>query len=443
MKYWLMALALCTGLSPASAQRPQDFVAQLPLVVPADASLLRLPLNADVYRATRRADLGDLRIFNAAGEALPMARLPITDAERLLHGRVALAALPRVATGERSAARVSVERRSGDTRVEVDVGSEAFEAGPPWRFLADTDSFGHRVHEIRIAFFAEEQFEGRLKVETSADLTGWRTLAAGEAVLAIGRGADRIERDRIELTGRAQRYLRLSWLDAPPATMPAQLELIHKLRGDRPHRQWLTLTGSAAGKHIDYLSPGLFPVDRLRLLPAAGNDVVDARVASRPGVSQRWRYRARSLAYRLQDGAAVREGPATTLALTRDPLWRVSPERPETTGSALPQLQLGWVPEEVVFVARGAGPYLLAVGDPDLAPAWRRPERVVPGYRSAHQAVLADARIRARGDAVEPAARPISLWQPGRHWWLWAALGLGVAVLAWMARGVWRELRRK
>ncbi len=441
MKRTFLPILLCALAAPAAADRPADYAARLGIDVPANASLLRLALDADVYRATRRADLGDLRVFNAAGEALPMARLARERSERSVSARVALTPLPAAPGRGRRATEVSVEQRGSDTRVHVEVDKGAQATPAATRFVADTERFPHAVHAVEIPLAADSDFEGRVHIETSRDLAEWRSLAPNEAVLAVGQGEARIARSRITLAGRAERYLRVSWLGDAPLPAPTELELIHRAQPSPPQRQWLELTGGAAGEHVDYLAPGLFPIDQLRLVPAAGNDVVAARVASRPGVSARWQFRAHGVGYRLQAEGAVREGPPVNLTLTRDPLWRVSAERPQTAG-APPLLQLGWVPEEIVFVARGAGPYVLAVGHPDRAPAWLSPHTIVPGYGTDTEAALAVARIAGGNAAVEAVARPASLWQPGRHWWLWGALGLGVVVLGWMARGVWLDLKR-
>lgn len=443
MRYALLSMLSCMLSFQAVADSPSDYALQLPINVPQNASLLRLVLDADVYRAVRRPDLGDIRVFNAAGEALPMARLVRERSERLFSAQVALTPLPvAVAEGGNGAAKLSINQRGGETRVEVDVGRGVSAAPAPTRFLADTESFGRAVHAISIPLAADSLFEGRLRVETSRNLADWRDLAASEPVLAVGKGEARIERTRVELAGRAERYLRLSWLGDAPVPAVSVLDLVHREQPGPVKRHWLDLVGTAAGEHVNYVAPGLFPVDQFRLLPVEGNDVVAARVFSRAGVSARWQLQAQSVGYRLQGEASVREGPPVTIPLTRDPLWRVSPERPETAGAAS-RLQLGWVPEEIAFVARGAGPYLLAVGHPDKTPAWLPPATVVPGYGSGAEENLSDAHIAVSGTVVEPVARPTSVWQPGQHWWLWAALGLGVAVLGWMARGVWRDLHRE
>lgn len=445
MKRFISLLLLASSSMWAFADSASDYALQLGIIAPANAPLLRLPLNADVYRALRRQDLGDLRVFNAAGEALPAARLSADQRPHTLTVRSALTPLPAIAatkTGNGST-RISLDQGHGDMQVRIDVGGTARPAAAPTtsRFLVDTRAFGRRpVHAIELPLATATLFEGRLLIETSADLADWRILAASETILAVGNGDGRLARTRIAIKGHNARYLRLTWLSQPPAAMPTEVDLIHRQQPNAPDRQWLKLNGTVSGKHVDYLAPGLFPVDRLRLLPAqGGNDVVAAQVASRPGVSARWQHRIRTVGFRLQEGHSVRESAAATFPLTRDPLWRVSPDRPETVGAAS-TLLLGWLPDEIVFVARGPGPYVLAVGHPDRAPAWLAPHTIVPGYRSTAEAAMAVASLAPSGRIVEAIERPINVWQPGEHWWLWAALGLGVAVLGWMARSVWRDV---
>ena len=75
MRLVLWFVGFCVTSAMASVT-PDDFSLRLPIKAPAQASLLKIKLPEHVYRASRRANLDDLRIFNASGEAVPMARLP-------------------------------------------------------------------------------------------------------------------------------------------------------------------------------------------------------------------------------------------------------------------------------------------------------------------------------------------------------------------------------
>ena len=69
MKKWLWFL--CAALA-ASAQTPSDFRSSAPVTPAAGDPLQRLTLPVEVYRDAK-PDLSDLRLFNAKGEALPIA----------------------------------------------------------------------------------------------------------------------------------------------------------------------------------------------------------------------------------------------------------------------------------------------------------------------------------------------------------------------------------
>ena len=94
MKRLIAAVLLSASFAPLHAvdrqasepPRPDDFAVQFPLTDVADG-LNALELNEAVYRAATQRRLNDLRVFNAAGEALPLALLPpVPQAPPDVHG---------------------------------------------------------------------------------------------------------------------------------------------------------------------------------------------------------------------------------------------------------------------------------------------------------------------------------------------------------------------
>ena len=79
-----MRLFLLPGLllaaSTAAAQSPDDFAWQWPLGVDANEGAHTLLLDEAVYARTTRADLRDLAVFNADGQLVPFAPLPVEHA---------------------------------------------------------------------------------------------------------------------------------------------------------------------------------------------------------------------------------------------------------------------------------------------------------------------------------------------------------------------------
>src|SRR5262252_298439 len=60
----------------AAAERPQDFAYGIPLAVDGRDAFYQVEMPRAVYEGVVRADLGDVRVFNAAGEVVPHALRP-------------------------------------------------------------------------------------------------------------------------------------------------------------------------------------------------------------------------------------------------------------------------------------------------------------------------------------------------------------------------------
>jgi hypothetical protein len=111
---------------------------------------------------------------------------------------------------------------------------------------------------------------------------------------------------------------------------------------------------------------------------------------------------------------------------------------------------VAWVPHEVVFVARGDGPFLLAYGNGKAKPGALALSTVLP-RRDEHP--LTQARAASVGEVSGAAPVAPSLFaEPGRFfshlaenrefkkWVLWGALVVGVLLLAGMAFRLLRNL---
>src|ERR1700682_6754816 len=86
-------------------------------------------------------------------------------------------------------------------------------------------------------------------------------------------------------------------------------------------------------------------------------------------------------------------------------------------------------PQEIVFAARGTGPFLIAYGNVSAASSALPVSTLVPGYAVAHTGVAAPLRH------LEQAKPP----REYRRATLWGVL-IGVVVLAWMAWQLSRQL---
>jgi len=444
MRVLAAGLALLVAAGPLLAgEKPGDFATRLPIEVPPGAALVRIELTEAAYAALAGPGLGDLRIFNGAGEALPMARLPAPRDTSRVTVRVPLLALPEM-PGQGTDTRLRIQRAADGTllRVELDqAGATTSPSGRPTRYLADLKPLDHSLTALVLEPADTAPFEGSLRLETSEDLAHWTMQRPAERVLALAQGDQRVERLRIELPDLRARYLRLAWNGPAPMAL-ADLTLEHTGGAPAP-RHWLRLGGPAEdGPGLwRYAAPGPFPVDRLRVEPTEPNSVARARVQSRASSSDPWRFRGAFSIYRLNQEGGEITSPEQALALVRDPLWQIKLQPP---GGAAPTLTIGWLPEALVFPARGAPPFTLAVGQARLPAAFLPVESVIPGYGTDRAPPLTAGRVLppAPGSAPPP-RRDAPAWQDGRSLGLWAALVLGVAVLGWMAARLLKDGQRE
>jgi len=287
-----------------------------------------------------------------------------------------------------------------------------------------------------------EQTQGlttRIRIEASDDLERWRTLAAEAPLLDLQYAGHRLTRDRVELPSGQPKYLRLS---SPAGASPVALNAVRAEFGERvveAARQWSEATGTAvAGNESEYEFDlgGTFPIDRVAIDLPEVNAVVPAVLLARATREQPWRPFASLIAYRLrQEGGELSADPTPVFAAgMRYWLLRADPKS-GGFGRGQPRLRVGWAVQQIVFPARGRGPFVLAYGNPNFGSSALPITSLVPGYGTEKDPLAAAGTARA--EASTPIGGRARL-RPAidlRRATLWSVLFLGVIVLAWMA---WR-----
>ena len=459
-----VAASLSVAAAAHGAERPGDFAYGAPIQADGSTALYRVRLSRDVYRGIADPDLADLRVFNGAGEIVPYAFYPRQDARSTPAPAVALKAFAipvAAATGPHASGEqihVETNGQGAVVRVELSRGGAHPGAWPsgPASYLLDASALSEPLRAVTLDIRAAGDYSGKARLEASDDLVRWREVAGDAPILGLTRAGERLERRRIEFAAQKSKYYRLVLSGMPPET---ELAAVNGQPADvraEPEHQWEALTGSAqTDRPGDYTfdSKGHFPADRLRVELPQSNTVAPLQIFVRNRPEDAWRLVASETAYRLnlKDGEIT--SPPLAISVTSDRYWllRVD-QRSGGLGSGPLGLALGWAPHEIAFAARGAPPFLLAFGQSGGRSLAIGMEALVPGYR----ANLAEGRsVNSRTpDAVMPeqaalleASPPgVVPIEPGwgekisaRRVALWLALCGGVALLAWMA---WRLLKQ-
>jgi hypothetical protein len=215
---------------------------------------------------------------------------------------------------------------------------------------------------------------------------------------------------------------------------------------NEPNRQWTTVTGKEVqytSASYEFDSGGRFPVDRLDLRLPERNTLIEARIKSRAHENAPWRTRYQGVFYSLQVNGAMLNNDTVHLAVTSDRYWRIDVE-PQSggLGKGLPVLRLAWVPDTLLFVARGHSPFTLAFGSVRAETSGDSGDFLFGAVHDLFgEGIIKKARlgseISAGGEEMLVSPKPPLPW---KRWLLWFVLVSGVFLLGWMAWRLYRQM---
>ena len=436
----IAGLAACPFATQGEA--PAEFAQRQPLTTGSDKAFFRLEVPDTVYEYAARPDLGDLRVFNGDGAVVPYAFLPRPAAVTAATAPRALALFPlTVDTTRPDAADLSIQLRRDAAGTTVDIRARD---GTP---VAGTRVVGYLIEvpqddkplvALHVPMPEGASVNTRVRIDASDDLDRWRTLAGSAPLLALEFDGRRLVRDRIDLPPVQTRYLRLTWLSAASPELRSLFGDVGDRLVDTP-RKLRRANGTRDAALDDAFAFDLgaaLPIDRVTLALPEVNTVAPLAWEARTTPDAPWRSLGSSIAYRLrQDDTEIVNAEHR---LSGSPLRyfrvRIDPKAGGASGTP-PVLVAGWVPQEIVFAARGSGPFELAYGNRRSPPGALPIGTLVPGYGSTKPlpanvgvATLASAPSIVNANAMR---EPLDV----KRWLLWGSLIAASLVLGYMA---WR-----
>jgi hypothetical protein len=451
------------------------------------ATWYQVDLPIQVPMGAAHADLRDLRVFNAEGEALPHALTTGTaryiQSRREVKGKI----FPLYAVDE-SSAEITLDgglkiRRDAAGAVEIDIPPGKKLPPPTTKrvlrgWLVDARGADFPLQELSIQWQTGPEGFYPFTVEASDDLEHWRRWAQGQ-IVHLSFNDETIDQGEVRLPGRQARYLRLLWKESWVAGAVHEVRLSGTASGvELAPLVWSPpLPGEAvAGREGEYVwhLPVALPLVRVRIPLAEDNSLAPVILSGRdfqpPSAAPESPLSGEKIAHdhtRLRDvlrrpprqtQTRPFEAPWQTLArrvLYRLPAIALQDDELDLPGTAVNQLRLqvdvthggnafGHAAPELVgaihaqqltFLARGSAPYQLAWGKQKAQAAALPLSTLIPGAVGADQ--LGRAQVMTEGVALPvvapapPAGEEEGIGQGKLV--LWAVLLLGVILLAAMA----------
>jgi len=475
---WLAAAALFLSAgaaqAAADANSPAAYAIRIPVTLAADAPLQRVLLPAEVLVRLQNPGYADVRLFNGAGQPVPMALAGVAAAsapEEL----VVLPAYPILGgpgtPGQAGLEGLSlrIEEQQGRRVVQIDTAGTAAPGGAQTVRGALLDARSLQLPVARMALDVDLPAGQPVTftVQASRDLKNWRLLA--ETVLyradaagitapsttpsTAGRlGSEQIDLQRADLKDH---YLRVTWGDAAVTLRGATLATS---RGAGPReRVSASMAVPPLGnnpRELVFALPFATPVAALKITPQGSNVLLAVRVLGRNDREQPWSHLASATVYRMSTGGKEQTNGPVELGGVSVREVKIEADTKTPGFAAAPDIALQFEPAQLVFLASGQGPFTLAGGLPGAsaaASAFLPLASLVPGYQPAQEnslpVALADV---ARADIAggKPAGGPLvaaataSDGMSTRSWVLWAVLLAGVGALGLMAWVLLRQTRQ-
>jgi len=450
MKRWLWVLlaALFVPCAVSAKMQINDFAYGVRVQLPKGTAIAAMDLPGQVYRDAFRKDLGDMRVFNAAGEPVPhMIRYARTrDAEPPWRS-LAFFPVSEPPNSEAGGYRVHVRTGPDGAIVQIDPQLTPSPSQAVRTYLIDLSPLRRSLARLRLEWPQQDRnWMATVGIDASDDLTAWTPVQPRGTVADIRYGGHRLLRNVIELDRATRRYLRLRQLDSGPAIRPVRiLGRIHQ-EGSKAIRAVRKVKGSPLPDSpgvFEYRTAGAFPVDRVNLIFDQANSMAEALLESRGDAHGNWKRRTRGLFYRIDlDGTSLVSDPLS-VPMTMDRDWRLTVDDPESTiGRGIPRLEIAYRPHDLFFIARGSGPFTIAFGSARAKPLKVNVAALFEGIGRRHEQGIErwvtpeKAKIVLGGPRrLSPEPQPV----PTRRIVLWSILLLGVLVVAAMA---WHLARR-
>lgn len=426
------------GLADAAELNPRDFAYGMPIETPTAGTAYRLPVPAEVYLKVGYEDLRDLRVFNAAGAAVPYELRPAPPKPTARPPGPSLPLYPLHADARATLNGVRVTIHSRDTAVDLQTAAAPADPRVISSYVLDAREVTRPLSALQLHWAdGAPEFSGSLRIESSDDLGAWHVVKSDAPVIHLLTGGSELIQSQLEFPSTKARFWRLTWVGR---TAPFELTSVTAEATPEERiapQSTVTVAGNPIMNKEGELAFDLgarLPVTQINLQLPESNSVRKIELLSRARPADPWRLVTQREFYRVSTGSSEHTNEPIRIPTDTDRFW-LARETPPTGPLGELKLQATWDAVDLVFLARGSGPYLLAYGNASADSSAVALDPLVQGVAIV-QAHTGPSYALGGAERLRPPPRTV----PWRITVLWLALGLAVMLLAWMVYRLSREL---
>ena len=455
----LFASALLASASPS----PRDFARALLLKTQDEKPIQTLLLPEQVYATSTTPTLADLRVFNAAGMAVPHSLCAQHSRQETLDQALPLYRLDRAADSATAGTDVRVDS-GGSVQVRIEAGERDTVGRDPVlaAHVIDARQIDLPLQALRLHWQTEDgSSEIPVRVQASTDLNQWHvvvrkaTLMQLKAVDATATDASP-QRVRIDLPLRQYDYLRIERIGSGPhplisdvigeALLPPAALVHHWYSADpTPAPDKPADAHDRSDQRILYYETARKTGASLaRVALPAANMSLRIALESRPDSTSGWQHRWQGEVHNL--GETSDRVPIQFPSIN-DRLWRLRIlAGAETLPEAGLALELGVVPQVLRFLVQGEPPFTLAYGSGDITQPGMHCNQLLADMGAEERAKLTGvATVVGENNEItggDAALQPAESALPWQRILLWLVLLAGAALLVRMSFTLIRQAGR-
>lgn len=435
----------------ASSPKMKDFAYGIEINTPVGRALYQVSLPREVYRDTLRNNLGDVRVFNADKEAVPYT-INHLEPQARPHPQRRTAALVAF-YGKKGQTTEDVELRYRRTKnattvevINVDGANRPGQSQPLF-YIATLDDLKRPINKIIFQWrTARSSFIEKIMVDVSNDLSHWRAVSVDTVIAQFGNGrAGSLTTGEIVVNEFKEKHVRIRFDSKSSYPSLHRATFLDKPARPLPKNLWMPLEVQRGDNGEYYFETvGNLPVERLRFKIPGGNNVMRVHVATRKNDKQPFRVRGSGVLHKLVVNGNTIQKNEVRVHRSSDRYYRLTVSQADSVlGTRLPEIEVGWVPDNIVFVARGPAPYTLTYGHRAARSAQHPIHQLIEIENSNEPLKPVQATLgapRAIGGVAK--LQPI-IEVPWRTWILWSVLVLSVLLLSWMAIRLAKQLKKE
>ncbi|MDR2185548.1 MAG: DUF3999 domain-containing protein [Treponema sp.] len=372
---FLLGLAGALSGQEAKVPEPEDFAGSL-VLTGTPGGLLGFEIPEAVYQGIERPDMGDIRVFDEAGNVVPFVirRVPgsvfIPPPEEVPFFRWE--------QEDDTALPASTDIMFSTDGTVLNIKSRGLPSSAASAYLLDLSGLSHTPSMLNIVPGKEEKaYHTGVQIYSSSDLARWRKFEKRQTLAWFGGGT--ADRNSLELPQGDKRYLLLKF-DRPPADRltpegsspdirPRKITAVFDAVEIPPAVREKTIAGTWQGKDkriAGYALGGFYPLTAIDF-PLSQADSIEVNVKNKFAPEDEWSFVARTNLFRISTGTGeIRVSEALDIHSSA-PFWELEAAG-DVAFSAPPDCTIRWAVYELVFLGRGAGPWTLAWGSGDCRP---------------------------------------------------------------------------